>query len=756
MPADRSLRQNTPHQSWLAISLEWIARQLAHFPQGVLLAAVALALVAVFASVSGLGFKTSRLDLLNPQSGFNQRWLAYLAEFGDKDDAIVVVEGNKKEEVAEAIEAIYAEVMRPNRPFEAVLHQRDLSKVKAKGLHFLSDEDLKQVQMLLEKLQPVLKGDWSPLNAGRFLRELNQQVIAGSQANNVADLKASQSTLESAVARFGESLYAALQETPEYRSPFPELGQLTDRFKDFDPEYLVEQEGRRGFLMLRFKDDGKKMISGGAAIGELRTILQNVSQKHPATQIGVTGMPVLEYDEMCSSQADMTIASLVSLVGIVVLLLAGFGSLRYAMLAIATLILGMCCSFGFITFTIGHLNLLSVSFAAILIGLGIDFGIHYLARYLQLRGEGFACVDALSKTASAIGPGIITGAVTTAFAFFTAGLTEFTGVAELGIIAGAGILICLAAAFWILPSMILLVDRSRSHQPNSGALPLEGALSLFYRWPSWLIMGVLIFTVAVTPGVFRIRYDHNLLNLQPRGLESVDLEKRLLSESNRSVWFAVSMSATREELAARKAAFEKLDSVERTEEIASLLPTSTHAKQLLIASIQKRLATLPVSPPLIPVAGFQELDEELGKLEMILRAMGGASQGSLNRVTQLRVQLRHVPEAVLSQRLSDHQQRAARELLAHLHALRDLSDRGAHLERCPRQPRYTLCRQARQAALTRVRPGRYLGHGRPKTLCHRGRKNRSQNNRAPHSNVLCIATDAVQLHSRRDLFIAGR
>src|SRR6185436_1659461 len=107
--------------------------------------------------------------------------------------------------------------------------------------------------------------------------------------------------------------------------------------------------------------------------------------------------------------------------------------------------------FGFVTLAIGHLNILSSAFAAILIGLGIDFGIHFVARYLQLRRTVGDSASALEQAAVSVGPGIITGGVTTAVAFGTTALTDFVGVAELGVVAAGGLVLCLAGAFIVLP-----------------------------------------------------------------------------------------------------------------------------------------------------------------------------------------------------------------------------------------------------------------------------------------------------------------
>jgi predicted RND superfamily exporter protein len=134
------------------------------------------------------------------------------------------------------------------------------------------------------------------------------------------------------------------------------------------------------------------------------------------------------------------------------------GGIRHALLANLVLLLGMAWSFGYVTLAVGHLNILSVSFTVTLIGIGIDYGIHYISRYLQLRRQGQDCHAALLATSRGISPAIATGAVTTAVSFYAAAFTSFTGIAELGMIAGGGILLCAVAELVVLPAAVLLVD----------------------------------------------------------------------------------------------------------------------------------------------------------------------------------------------------------------------------------------------------------------------------------------------------------
>src|SRR5260221_5025234 len=118
----------------------------------------------------------------------------------------------------------------------------------------------------------------------------------------------------------------------------------------------------------------------------------------------------------------MVWTNVLSLIGVVLLFVAGYGGMRHAMLACGVLLLGMVWSFAFVTLVVGHLNILSAAFAVILIGLGIDFGIHYVSSYLRLRKLGHDCRDALITTAADVGPGVVTGGVTTAPAVLLGGI----------------------------------------------------------------------------------------------------------------------------------------------------------------------------------------------------------------------------------------------------------------------------------------------------------------------------------------------
>lgn len=656
--------------SLLARPFYHATRVVLDYPVATVALALALAAVGILLTVNGLGYRTSRLDLLNPESDYNRLWIEYINEFGDADDAVVVVEGAGREEVVPVLQEISAVLAREDRLFHAVLHEVDLAKIQAKGLHYLSPDDLLGIEQFVQEVEPILQGDWSRMNLGAMASGMTAR-LAHEQRTGVADRE----TAIAELTRLSESLQTALTDPRQYRSPWPAMPSSFSTLSELSSEYLLMKDGQLGFVLLRLaadQDEGN-FAHGTEPTDRLRSLIAETRARHPEVNIGLTGLPIMENDEMRASQSSMLRASLLSLGGVALLFVAGFGGLRHAMLANVVLLVGMAWAFGYVTLAVGHLNILSVSFAVALIGIGIDFGVHYVARYLQLRGTIRSSRDALLMTSSSISPAITTGAVTTAVSFFAAGMTDFIGIAELGIIAGGGILLCAAAQLFVLPATIYLFDRSPAARPIPSPLPVHRWVAPLLKTPRLLLFSTLLFTGVLSCGMARLWYDHNLLNMQPVGLESVEWERKLLEECNQSVWYALSMADSREELLERKAKFLALPSVERTEEIVSLLPVDHEVKRPIIERIQQRLAHLPERPPLIDVTPPEELGHILaGAQECLARESSGMRRGRPLEV--VRDCLRRTPLETCNQMLSIYQQQMAGDMLSRLHALRYMAN----------------------------------------------------------------------------------
>ena len=646
--------------SWLGRFYAEATRLAVRFPQATLALALLAAGMSIVYTGMNLGYRTSRHDLLDPESDYNRHWLEYIQEFGEDDDAVVVVDGANREQVVPVLPEISEQLTHQEQLFHAIMHEVDLSKVRSKGLHYVPPDDLQKLEGFLHQAGGIVNGGWDRLNLGQQLGGLSMQ------------MEAQPAQAEAQLQRLTDSLLATVQQRPGIHTPWPEMPAAFGTLSELSTEYLLTNQGKLGFVLLRLSKSKDSFTGTSEATQALRELIARVQSRHPDVRVGLTGLPIMENDEMRASESSMMLASVVSLVGVTLLFIAGFGGVRHAAVATIVLLVGMAWSFGYVTLVVGHLNILSMSFTVTLIGIGIDYGIHYVARYLQLRGEGLDCETALIRSSAEVSPAITTGAVTTAIAFFAAALTSFLGIAELGIIAGGGILLCAMAELLVLPAAIHVMDREDRLKYIPRPLPVHSGINWMLNWPRVVLASTIIGTAALAGGLDRLWYDHNLLNMQPEGLESVELEQRLLAESNQSLWYALSIADSRDELLSLKEKFLALPAVERVEEIASLLPTDD-AQRPAIERIHTLLRDLPERPPLIHVDHPEALGQVLGRLQM--QAVRNPKLAKCaGQLEQIRQALRNMPPAVCIETLSKYQQQSAGELLSRLHVLQSMTN----------------------------------------------------------------------------------
>jgi hopanoid biosynthesis associated RND transporter like protein HpnN len=645
------------------------------FPLAVVLLAMLSAGGAGFWSSRHLGYKVGRVDLLDPDSEYNKLWIDYLREFGDDDDAVIVVEGTSRAGVIGVLGELSREVGRQPELFRSVLHEVDLSRIRSKGLHYVTPCDLERIESFLTRAEPVLQGGWGQLKVGTMVAGLAAEMVGGPPPSAATD-----EPPLGALERYAEALLAAVEApaaqgaaAADYLSPWPGMPDSLATLRDLSSEHLLAKDGRLGFVLLRLVKQDSGFAGASAATDELRRIIAAVGSRHAGITIGLTGLPVMEDDEMRTSQQSMLWASGLSLAAVMVVIAAGFGGFRHALMANGVLVIGMAWAFAWATVSVGHLNILSVTFTVTMIGVGIDYGTYYVGRYLEARRRGLGCDAALLETSAAVGPGILTGAITTAVAFFCAALTSFVGVAELGMIAGGGILLCCLAEIGILPAVLALVDRGRLGRRLPVPVPVHAWLRPVFRHPRLVAMAGLAGTLALLGGLPELAYDHNLLNMQADGLESVAVEKKLLEECDQSVWYALSIADSREELIERKRRLEALATVERVDEIASLLPADEEIKEPIIGRIRGRLAGLPERPPEIPIDRLDTLGETLAWAhgEATKRPGGLRAAWHLERT---RDALRQLAPEDCYRAVAAFQQRAAGDLLSRLHALAAVAD----------------------------------------------------------------------------------
>ncbi len=579
--------------------LGWVARRSAESPVVTLVLAIGLAVLACGYTWHSLKFKTDRGDLIDPKADYQQRYQKFTQAFGDANDMVVVVEGKDPEPIKQALDELGPLVERESQLFMNVFYKIDTSRLQRKGLQYLSPDQLQVILENLDDLTPVLHGKWQPFTLTNFCRELRRRLEGLlKQPPETAEPKIEQVLQQSML--LAESLNRFAADPKDYESPWLELVPL-DRAHSVEAaqvRYLINERGTMAVLKAQPIARADDFSGATPSVNRMRELMRVVAERHPDVRLTLTGIPVLENDEMREAQNAMTWSSVISFFGVAVLMVWGFRGAKYPLLAQLMLCLGMAYSFGFTTAVIGHLNILSVSFAATLMGLGIDFGIVFLAHYAELRHDGHSLTGAIEKTAIDVGPGIVTAGLTASVAFFVAVFTDFRGVAELGIIACGGILLCLVAAFTSLPAMLALFDR----KGDQDALPRPyewGLLKrLVTRRPWWVLTFSCLIMGLLARYLPRVYYDYNLLHMQAEGLESVAVQKRIFEQFDNSLLFAVSLADSPQQALELKRKFEALPTVNRVDELASMWPPLPESEtRLAVQAVRAHLGQLPKTVP---------------------------------------------------------------------------------------------------------------------------------------------------------------
>ncbi len=618
----RHTRASGLQQGLIPDILRSVTRSVSRRPSSVLWLVSLLVILSLGISARFLSFKTDRSDLIDADAEFQQRWLQYTERFGDNSDAVVVVESQDTATIKQVLNELGRQLEAEPQLFDRVFYKFDPSTLRQKGLQYLSVDELQACLRALEDDVDVLNGRWDRAGLQSTTERLNQR------------LKENDATVRASAIEQARLLTGSLRDfvvSGEFHPPWPPV--LPDstqaRVSAFEPVYQITESGRMGFLLTVPVDGADNFQGSSESIDRLRKLIAETEELYPGVEIGLTGIPVLESDEMLRSQSDMTIASLISFVGVGLLLFLGFRGVRHPLLAMLMLLVGLAWSLGYATLVVGHLNILSVSFTAILVGLGIDFAIHYLARYLELRHAGIELRPALLRTSRSVGTGIVTAAVTTALAFFCATFTSFLGVAELGIIAGGGILLCCVTTFVVLPALIAIADR----RVEPRRLPSQFQGTLLRRVTSerpWTVTLASLAAIVVIGAcslsfdheqvAMRVKYDANLLNLQARGVDSVALQNRVFREAQGSLLYAVSQTRNADEVMDRKAAFEGLPSVSHVEELASHFPSQNVVEtRLMVQAIDSHLSHLSDFPREFPRLNPQAIGLALEDLFLTLR-----------------------------------------------------------------------------------------------------------------------------------------
>ena len=563
--------------------------------------------LAIFATAIGytathLGIRSAVEALFPEDLPFRIRDTRYLEAFPALDENIVVVlEGSTAESTREATHrladrllsdpGLFTRVYLPMHPF-----------FEENGLLFLETDELDGVADRLAQLQPMLAG----LVEDESLRGLMRQTRLALEALRTDRME--EVDLGPILLRIEDTIRATLDggETSLDWSEIISFGGPTGN-------------PRRRVVFVQPRLDYSSMAAAEEAIEAIFEIGREIGiREENGLRLRMTGDMVLNFDEMRLLRTQVAWAGVGSFAVVALLLHVALRSARLALATVVSLVFGLAVTAGFAALAIGHLNMISVAFAVLFIGLGVDFGIHLCMRFQELRAAGHEVERALGETARGVGSSLMLCAFTTAIGFFAFIPTDFIGVAELGVIAGVGMFIGVGASFTIIPA-IVIGDSSR--EGRVGRVPALRLPVFSVQFPLAVVAVATaggLLAIALLP---QLRFDQNPLHVRDPGADSVRVYADLLGDSEVSPWTLDYLAADAAEARRMAARFAELPEVDRAQTIFDYVPEDQAAKLAIIGEMAL-YADWDAIGRRAPPATASETREALESLRVELEASG--------------------------------------------------------------------------------------------------------------------------------------
>lgn len=563
----------------------------------VLLAAVALAAVALNYTANNLGMNASTKEMLSPELSWRRLDLEYERHFPDYlDNIVAVIEAATPDQALDAAGLLYQRLREEQALFASVYYPPALPLFRESGLLFSEVETLQDLSDQLAAMQPFLAG----LARDPSLRGLFDLLSAAMEAvEDGADIE-----LEPVLAQLDDAA-AALEANRPFRVSWQTLMTGEETPAGADPPARVQRQ----FILLRPRLEPGSPLPATAAIEKIRSTWEELRQNAtPDVALSLTGTVVLAHEELLSVMQGARQALFLALALVTLVMLAGLGSVRLVLATLFSLLTGLIFTATFAALAVGELNLISVAFAVLYLGLGVDFAIHYCLRYREGRIAGEDNGTALRNASVKVGGALFLCAASTATGFFAFIPTAYTGVAELGLISGVGMFISLAVTLTILPALLGLFPLrvggggpARDAGAGAVARAAAGLTRLPATHPGKIIGGLFIIVSCSAALLTQARFDHNTLNLQDQDNESVAAFRRLLADPEVAPWTGVFIAADGAEAERYQEAFAGLEEVERVLWLPDFIPARQDEKLAVIDEMALLLGDLPETPALADI-----------------------------------------------------------------------------------------------------------------------------------------------------------
>lgn len=532
-------------------------------------AVLALTLLALGWAVTHLGVDSDNIRMLAERLPVRQRHDAFARVFPNLTNALlIVVDAPAPEDAREAARRLAERLAARDDRFHDVFVPGAGPYFERAGLLYRSPDELATLGDQIARIQPfliALEREPTVANLARLVRIGLDHFDPGAT---------DPATWSAVLDRIHDATVQVYEEFPARVS-----------WEELLLEGSALETATRRMIVAEPVLDFDSVLPAAEALAAVRA--EAAALGAPGVTVRVTGNPALNHEEMLALAWDVGVSGVLAFAAVAGILWLALRSWRLVAAALVTLVAGLVWTTAAAALTVGHLNLVSLTFAVLYIGLGIDFAIHLLMHYEEQRRRGAPHRDALDGAARAVGSSLLLCALTTTLGFFAFLPTDYLGVAELGGIAGTGMVVIVVLTLTLLPALLAagLAPPAREGLAAELALPTGWARPLTGR-PRAVRRGALLAGLAAAAALPALRFDPDVVNLRNPETESVQLFQELVAAGGATTpWTADVLApdlAAADALAARLRA---APGVARAVTLSDYVPTEQEQKRELLADI---------------------------------------------------------------------------------------------------------------------------------------------------------------------------
>jgi hopanoid biosynthesis associated RND transporter like protein HpnN len=596
-----------------------LARTLAALVDGCRRRAPALALLALVAT-GGLGWwaathlsiDTDTERIISPDLPWRQREAAFEALFPETTSVLaIVIDAESGGRADDAASALAARLREEKQLFKTVRRPEGGDFFVRNGLLFLPVDELQKIVDQLITAQPLI----GTIAADPSLRGVFDAL--GLAVEGVRRGEASLDELEAPLGALAGSIEAAANGTVQ-----PVAWEELFTGREPRPAEL------RRFVLVQPVLDYSKLQPGSAAIEAVRKAAYDLGlTPENGIVVRLTGSVALSDEEFATVAEGAGSATILSIALVVGILFLALRSWRIIAAVLLTLGAGLIATAAFATVAVGSLNLISVAFAVLFVGIAVDFGIQFSVRFRDERFHNGDLATALRNAAAWIGGPLLLAATAAAVGFFSFVPTNYAGVSELGIIAGTGMAIAFALNVTLLPALLALLNPPGEAEAVGFRFlaPLDKFLLRRRRGVIFAAFCLGAVGIALAP---QLRFDFDPLNLKDPRTESVSTLLDLMQDPSTTPYTLDALAPTPTAAAELADRLEKLPQVSQALSISSFVPEHQKEKLAILADAAALLGPTLSPPTTAPPPSDEETMASLRSFASALSAVAGTEEGA--------------------------------------------------------------------------------------------------------------------------------